>query len=183
MVADENIYRVVCSRDSYDGKYYIDIIPAKWAIHQLVMDTRKRLNSHAEDVAGAIFLYDRPDSAEPKIEFLAKKDYFLLTDYWPYDKTVFPKMEIMIKEKFAQMKADGVVTTISRYDLDNNYGVYVSATEQDYPKSAAEERVFKAKEDLERHKKLEEDKKIRYQNDHIDPIQKMRWNQYKDCER
>ena len=180
---DDNKYRVVCSRDYYNGEYFVDIVPAKWAIHQLIMEARQNQNEHAEDIAGAIFLYDKPGLKEPEIEFLAKKDQRLLTDYWPYDEAVFPKMEKLIKEKFAQMKAEGIVTTISRYNLDDNYGTHAVKSENDYPKSAAEERVHKALEEHQRRKKIQEDKNIRYANDHIDPVQRMRWNQYRDGER
>ena len=184
MTADrETKYRVVCSRDYYDGTDYIDIIPAKWAIHQIILCARQDINPHAQDIAGAIFLYDNPCQLEPKIEFLAKKSHSLMSEYWQYDESIFPEMERLIKEKFADMKEKGIITTISRYDLDDYYGTKVSEKKVDYPKSAAEERMFLNAERYMRLKKIEQDKKIRDNKDHTDPVQKLRWNQFKDCER
>ena len=183
MADNDTKYRVVCSRDYYDGTYYIDIIPAKWAIHQIILCARQDRNHRAQDVAGAIFLCDNPYQSEPKVEFLAKKSRHLMSEYWRYDESIFPEIEKMIKEKFAGMKEKGIITTISRYDLDDYYGTKVPEKKVDYPKSIAEERMFL---NAERHlglKKIEQDKKIRDSKDHIDPVLKLRWNQYKDCER
>lgn len=179
----KNKYRVICTRDYYSGDFFVDIVPAEWAIHQMIYEVRHEKNPHAYDIAGAIFLTAHPQEAQPKIEFLAKKDHMLMSDYWPYDESIFPQLEKMIQKQFAGMKEQGIITTIPLYDLDENYGMHVHDSVQEAPRSAGEERLYKARAEQHRRQRIEEDKKIRYEKDHCDPVQKMMWKQMIDCER
>lgn len=179
---EDNKYRVVCTRDCYNGDFFVDIVPAKWAIHQVIHNVRHEINPRAHDVAGAIFLTDNPNEAEPKIEFLAKKDHLLMSDYWEYDEKIFSQLEKMIQQKFADMKKNGIITTIPLYDLDDNYGA-CALNNKIYPRSAAEERLLKSVEEHKHRRQVEADKKIRDARDHIDPVKKLKWKQMLDCER
>lgn len=103
-------YRVVCSKECFKEKFYIDIVPAMGVIHEMIDAKRKKINPNISNYGGSIMLVV-DEHNQPKVIFpdFNKKSRSSLE----YHTSLYAKLEPMIIKTYKNMKAENKDSTLT----------------------------------------------------------------------
>lgn len=103
-------YRVVCNKERFEEKFYIDIVPAKGVIHEMIFAKRKKINPNISNYGGSIMLVV-DEHNQPKVIF---PDFYKKSrSSYEYHTSLYAKLEPMIIKTYKNMKAENKDSTLT----------------------------------------------------------------------